>query len=304
MILSISPGKEPMYKFDICHNIVILLKELFKNNGPDEDDYQLIFSMIDQVSVDQIDAFRTAMQPILNPGTIIGFSFTKPFGYNGDFFIIEKIYQHYVSPDPRYKKWDEFFHTFPAAIAVVNRKKLAKNILADLLMKSPNNQGDVLILGSGPVTEVNEFLNENTESDLKFDLIDLDKRSIDYAKSKNRKFLTKMSFFNCNIIRFNPVKTYDLIWSAGLFDYFKDKHFVYLLKKYYEYLNPGGEMIIGNFAAGNPSRKIMEILGDWFLVHRSPDELKNFALQAGIHPSMMEVDHEPLGINLFLRIRK
>jgi hypothetical protein len=77
-----------------------------------------------------------------------------------------------------------------------------------------------------------------------------------------------------------------------------------LLKKYYEYLNPGGEMIIGNFASGNPSRKIMEILGDWFLVHRTPDELKNFALQAGIPPSKIEVASEPLGINLFLRLRK
>lgn len=293
-----------MSKVDFHQAIDNFLPKLFNKNGPDKEDYPLIFSLVDQISVDEIASFRIAMQPILNPGTIIGFSFTKPFGYNGDFFIIEKIYQNYVSPDTRYKKWDEFFHTFPAAIAVVNRKKLAKNILNDLLLKSPNNQGEVLILGSGPVTEVNEFLTEHPEGVLNFDLIDLDKRAIDFAKTKNRRFLNKMNFFNCNIIRFNPVKTYDLIWSAGLFDYFKDKHFVYLLKKYYEYLNPGGELIIGNFAAGNPSRKIMEILGDWFLVHRSSEELKNFALQAGIHPSKIEVDHEPLGINLFLRIIK
>ena len=63
-------------------------------------------------------------------------------------------------------------------------------------------------------------------------------------------------------------------------------------------------MIIGNFGTANPSRKIMEILGDWFLVHRSIDELKSFALQAGIHPSNIDVDKEPLGINLFLRLRK
>ena len=300
----LTPVIEPMCKVDFHQTIDNFLPELFKNNGPDKEDYALILSIVDQISVDEIEFFRNAMQPILNPGTIIGFSFTKPFGYNGDFFIIEKIYQNYVNPDPRYKKWDEFFHTFPAAIAVVNRKKLAKNILNDLLMKSPNKRGDVLILGSGPVTEVNEFMIEHPESELNFDLIDLDKRAIDYAKSKNRRFLTKMSFFNCNIIRYNPIKTYDLIWSAGLFDYFKDKHFVYLLKKYCEYLNPRGELIIGNFAAGNPSRKIMEILGDWFLVHRSADELRNFALQAGIHPSKIEVDHEPLGINLFLRIKK
>ena len=293
-----------MYKVEFHQTVDILLPGIFINNGPDKQDYQLIFSIIDQISVDEIESFRAAMQPILNPGTIIGFSYTKPFGYNGDFFIIEKIYQNYVSPDPRYKKWDEFFHTFPAAIAVVNRKKLAKDILCQLNTNLANNQGDVLILGSGPVTEVHEFLTEHPESELNFDLIDLDKRAIDYAKAKNRKYLKRMNFNNCNIIRFATDKTYDLIWSAGLFDYFKDKHFVYLLKKYCEFLKPGGEMIIGNFATGNPSRKIMEILGDWFLVHRSSDELRNFALQAGIHPSKIEVASEPLGINLFLRIRK
>ena len=302
--MSITQVNTLKFKEEVHQTIDVLLPEIFINNGPDKQDYQLIFSIIEQISVDEIESFRAAMQPILNPGTIIGFSFTKPFGYNGDFFIIEKIYQNYVSPDPRYKKWDEFFHTFPAAIAVVNRKKLAKDILYQLHADTNNIQGNVLILGSGPVTEVYEFLTENPESRLDFDLIDLDKRAIDYAKAKNRKFLHRMDFFNCNIIRFTPDKTYDLIWSAGLFDYFKDKHFVYLLKKYYEYLNPGGEMIIGNFASGNPSRKIMEILGDWFLVHRSPDELKNFALQAGIPPSKIEVASEPLGINLFLRLRK
>ena len=293
-----------MYIAEYPNQIASLLHKILEKNGPDREDYQQVFSFIEQMEASEIEAFREAMQPILNPGTIIGFSFTKPFGYNGDFFIIEKIYQHYVSSDPRYKKWDEFFHTFPAAIAVVNRKKLAIDVLKGLISKSSEKQGDILILGSGPVTEVYEFLKEHPQSQLQFDLIDLDKRAIDYAKVKNKIFLAKMEFFNCNIIRFTPAKTYDLIWSAGLFDYFKDKHFVYLLKKYYEYLNPGGEMIIGNFGNGNPSRKIMEILGDWFLVHRSTDELIGFALQAGIPASKIEVDSEPLGINLFLRIRK
>ena len=113
-----------------------------------------------------------------------------------------------------------------------------------------------------------------------------------------------MTFYNANVIRFAPKRKFDLIWSAGLFDYFKGKHFVYLLKKYYEYLNDAGEMIIGNFNVENPSRRSMEIMGDWFLYHRSAEELKDFAIQAGIKESKIEVIQEPLGINLFLRVRK
>ena len=63
-------------------------------------------------------------------------------------------------------------------------------------------------------------------------------------------------------------------------------------------------MIIGNFSINNPSRKIMEILGDWYLYHRTPGQLKNFALEVGISEKDLEVISEPLGINLFLKVVK
>lgn len=282
----------------------ITIKSLFDKNGPDDEDFESVLEFVNQLEPDEVEKFREAMKPILNPSTLIGFSFTKPFGYNGDFFIIEKIYQKYANPNPKYKKWDEFIHRLPVAIAVVNRKKLAKEILAELNKNANGESKSVLILGSGPVTEVNEYLIETPGNNLVFDMIDLDQRAIDYAKNKNKPFLKFMNFEKRNVIRYVPEKNYDLIWSAGLFDYFKDKHFVYLIKKFYQHINPEGEMIIGNFGVQNPSRKIMEILADWFLYHRSEEELIGFAQQAGIPPKNVEILKEPLGINLFLRTKK
>lgn len=280
------------------------IRDIFEKNGPDPEDFDSINEFINQLKTEDIDPFREAMKPILHPGTIIGFSFTKPFGYNGDFFIIEKIYQHYVSNDPSCQKWDQFFHRLPAAIAVVNRKKLAIEMLSALNDKSVEKPANVLILGSGPVTEVYEYFKQTEENHLVFDLVDMDQRAIDYAKKKNKDYLQFMSFYNRNVIRFRPDKKYDMIWSAGLFDYFKDKHFVYLLKQYYECVAPGGHMIIGNFNLNNPSRRIMEVLGDWFLYHRSEEELRLFAAQAGISSEYTDVICEPLGINLFLTVCK
>ncbi len=280
------------------------IKDILKKNGPDQEDFESVVELIDRLQADDIEPFRKAMQPILHPGTIIGFSFTKPFGYNGDFFIIEKIYQHYVSSDPSCQKWDQFFHRLPAAIAVVNRKKLAIEMLSELNQVSEGRTTNVLILGSGPVTEVHEYFRQTPDNHLVFDLVDMDQRAIDYAEKKNKDYLNFLTFYNRNVIRFRPEKKYDLIWSAGLFDYFKDKHFVYLLKQYYEYVASGGKMVIGNFNLNNPSRRIMEVLGDWFLYHRSEEELRQFALQAGIPPEYTDVICEPLGINLFLTLGK
>ena len=280
------------------------INNIFLKNGPDKEDYIEFFSLVDQIKVEDIEDFRKLISPILNPNSLFGFSYTKPFGYNGDFFIIEKIYQHYVNHDEKYRKWDIFLHSAHAVIAVVNRKTLAIEIFENLNKKAMGLQKDVMILGSGPVTETFEFFEKNPESTLVFDMLDMDKRAIAYAKNKNKNYLDRMTFHNINVIRYTPEKKYDLIWSAGLFDYFKGKHFVFLLKKYYEYLKEDGELIIGNFNTENPSRRAMEIMGDWFLYHRSADELKNYALQAGVEESKIDVFQEPLGVNLFLRVKK
>lgn len=278
--------------------------EIIAKNGPDKEDYEIFYKLVDRVKAEDVEAFRKKISSILNPDSLFGFCYTKPFGYSGDFFIIEKFYQYYINSDERYRKWDEFIHASGAVIAVRNRKTLAIEIFEKLNEKAMGVRQDVLILGSGPVTETYEFFERNPDNSLIFEMLDLDKRAIAYAKNKNRKYLNAMTFHNANVIRYTPEKKFDLIWSAGLFDYFKSKHFVYLLKRYYEYLKEGAEMIIGNFNSENPSRRSMEIMGDWFLYHRSADELKHYAIQAGIDESKIDVIQEPLGINLFLRVKK
>ena len=290
-----------MSQSEILSSLESFVFDILNRKGPQPEEYDKILDLVDAIPAEMTTSFRELMKPILHPGTIIGFSFTKPFGYNGDFFIIEKIYQKYVNQDENCRRWDVFFHHLPAAIAVVNRKKLAIEQFKRL-NSSVGKSGNVLILGSGPANEVNEYLLQTNDNKLTFDMIDLDQRAIDYAANKNKDFLHLLTFHHKNVIRYNPECSYDMIWSAGLFDYFKDKHFVHLIRKYYSHLKPGGEMIIGNFNTENPSRRIMELLGDWFLFHRSADELKSFAAQADVPEGHTEVIAEPLGINLFLRM--
>jgi extracellular factor (EF) 3-hydroxypalmitic acid methyl ester biosynthesis protein len=97
---------------------------------------------------------------------------------------------------------------------------------------------------------------------------------------------------------------YDLIWSAGLFDYFKDKHFTFLIRKYINCLEEDGEMVISNFSTKNPTKRLMEVLSDWYLNLRTESDLFRIASDANINKELVSVDKEPLGINLFLKIRK
>jgi hypothetical protein len=76
-----------------------------------------------------------------------------------------------------------------------------------------------------------------------------------------------------------------------------------MISKYYKYLTEGGEFIIGNFSNSNPTRRLMEVLSDWYLNHRSKNDLVRMALEANAEEDSVDVDMEELGVNLFLRIK-
>src|SRR5664280_2506901 len=98
------------------------LDYLIKNGGPEPCDYEEFSSIINKLDIADINDFREKIKTILNENTLIGHAFIKPYGYPGDFVLLNKIYQFDVNEDLRYKNWDLLFQNQPAAFAVRNRK--------------------------------------------------------------------------------------------------------------------------------------------------------------------------------------
>jgi SAM-dependent methyltransferase len=278
------------------------LTSLVEKGGPESDEYQEFTAIVNNLENEEMDAFREIIKDSLNENTLIGHGFVKPFGYPGDFSIIHNIYRKYVNPDRRYSNWDRFFQDQAGAHAVRNRKDYFLRRCREL-EQTGRKEIKVLILGCGPATDVHEYLEENPGSRIHFDLVDFDQNAIDFAGSQNEKFSSSIDYFRINVLRFKPYLWYDLIWSAGLFDYFKDRHFVYMINKYYKYLADDGEYIIGNFSTSNPTKRLMEVLSDWYLNHRSKNDLVRMALEADAVEDHVKVEMEELGVNLFLRIK-
>lgn len=277
------------------------LLSLVEKGGPEPYEYGEFTAIVNNLEDDELDGFREVIRDALNKNTMIGHGFVKPYGYPGDFSIIHNIYRVYVNPDRRYTNWDRFFQDQAGAHAVRNRKEYFLRRCREL--DGGDSEKRILILGSGPATDVHEYLEENPGSGIHFDLVDFDQNAIDFAKHQNIRFSDSIDYFRINVLRFKPCQWYDMIWSAGLFDYFKDRHFVYMIGKYFKYLAEGGEFIIGNFSNSNPTRRLMEVLSAWYLNHRSKYDLVRMALEAEAREENVEVDMEELGVNLFLRIK-
>lgn len=258
----------------------------------------------DVLSPEQKEKLKEAYGDAMTPKTLQGHVLIKPHGYAGDYEIIDRFYTFHTSPDERLAKWDDFAQNLPAVKAVRNRKTYIKNLLASKLQEHNNCEPfKMLNLASGPARDLYEFFEENPDAYLSAECIDLDKDAIAYATSLLGVHNSNVKFHNKNILRFNTDTQYDLVWSAGLFDYFNDDVFKRLLTRFMRNVKPGGELVVGNFCTSNPDIDYMELI-DWILNHRSTEDLTRLAMECGIAKENITVDKEPEGVNLFIRIRK
>jgi len=278
------------------------MKKMVSQGGPEQHQYDEFTEVVNNIELYNYRRFREIIISTMNENTMHGFGYIKPYGYSGDFMIIDRIYKNWVSPFENLKKWDIFYHTLHAPKAVRNRKEYFLEFFSE---KASISKGlKVLILGSGPATDVFEFFEKHPMNNIHFTLVDFDQNAIEYSKKKNKKYASKIKFVHANVFFYKYSEKYDFIWSAGLFDYFKEKHFVFMINKYYNALKPNGLFIIGNFSIDNPTTVFMELFSDWYLNYRSVGDLKRLAGYAGINENKIFVNMEPLGVNLFLQLQK
>jgi 16S rRNA G966 N2-methylase RsmD len=235
----------------------------------------------------------------------------KPFGYAGDFLIIDDIYTNTSEGEGLGRIWDEYFLKTAASIATRNRKEDFKRIVHDFASRLPHKEIKVLDLASGPAREWIEF-NESypdLSSKLKILCVDHDQHSIDYAQKilKESGVKLNITFLKKDAIRLalskDPKKYLDhdfhIIYSTGLFDYLPDDVAARLIKNLKILLvEAGGLLTISNYteAINNPSRLYMEWGGDWDLIYRSEQGFCEFFKLAGFDPQKIKMKYEPLKV--------
>lgn len=242
----------------------------------------------------------------------------KPLGYAGDYEMMNMLYR------PRAEGTDLFGRALnlyatgeTAARANVNRIHYLVEKIEAAIERCPGRRVRLASIGSGPAQEIATLLTEKPALGRVLDvaLIDQESRAIAYCE---RSFSSLMQSTGA-LVRVIPESVRrllsgralsaalgerDFVYSAGLFDYLSDRMFAALLSTLYDALVPGAMLAVGNVADENPSRWAMEYFSEWFLMHRSSDELLAFGQDLRPRPSSVRVESEPLGVNLFLVIER
>lgn len=297
----------PLGPCDDLSAICNTFSDLVQDGGPDEARYPCMKRMMDRIADLRAqgvisDTMNHQLWDDLgrvgSTDTLMGFIYRRPHGYAGDFEIIDKLYTGHVADDPMLRRWDQWIQALDASQAVRNRKAYCCELLQTLARRQSNAR--VLNVGSGPCRDIAEALPQVHHA-LHVTCVDIDPAGIEYGKHVLGPLVKQVDFVERNVLRLRFRNEFDLVWSAGLFDYLDDRQFTVALKRLLMATKPGGEIVVGNFSTANPSRSAMEF-GNWCLYHRSEEQLRQLAAAAGADPAITDVVAEPLGVNLFLRI--
>lgn len=239
-------------------------------------------------------------------------SFFKPRGYAGDYEMMNNVYFNELRGKNLFGKCvQRFFTDSSAGKAVKNRAVFLTNKIVALCQQVENPK--ILGVASGPAREIQKMFIEHPELAKKCEihLLDQDDEALKFSQREIYEICRKQNiqpnihFHNLaikNVISDGlHIQDFDLIYSAGLFDYFTDPVAQFAANRLYMALKTGGQLIIGNFNTNNPTQFVMEALGDWYLIYR--DEQMLIELFSKVS-TQLHIEKEPENVNLFAVMKK
>ena len=245
----------------------------------------------------------------------------KPLGYPGDYEVMNYVYaRQFEGPNLFGRAVSYAFLQAPASIAVRARKDMVRDRLRALVQGWQKQRTiRILSVAAGPAQEVFELLNGLTEipAPIEIILFDQDHAALAYGYGRLIETIAakwagrvRVTFLHDSIRRllkdpeiFRSFGTFDAIICAGLYDYLRIPTAIDLTRNMYARLNEGGEAYIGNMAVENPSRWFMEHHLDWVLIHRTRDEMRDFAREAA-PDAVISIMEETSGVNPFLCVQR
>ncbi len=259
--------------------------------------------------------FREQLKALVYQSPFAHRSLQKPFGYAGDYEMMNLIYHNERLGKSLFGRCMErcfLEHAEPQAVRNRVEYLLAKIRLT--VKEKPGKKVTVLSVACGPAMEVQKFIEQAPQAELdavEFHLLDQDLGALKHVQRRLRKIATGMGKKVEVKLIGTTIKNmihsglehegYDLIYSAGLFDYFTDQVATLAASVLYESLAPGSRLIIGNFDVSAPTRFGMSMVFDWNLIYRTGEDLRRIF---GIPGAALSIEKEDCGVNLFCNLAK
>lgn len=231
-------------KYKVFSNIFKNITEEVGDNGLDESDYSELRTLFKE------RFFPHALESNFGKRAI-----QWPEGYPGDHITLEYLYKGFPDSESLFGKYvDLYLVSRHLGVGVRERKNMLSKIIEDYIFS--NDCKTILNIGCGSCRELYDIGIKLNSFDGEISCLDFDENALDFSKKTlvSRSIdIDNISFVKMNVLKLtnstfmrNNLGSFDLIYSAGLFDYIQDKGLKRIFNSLYENLNEGG-MIIAPF---------------------------------------------------------
>jgi extracellular factor (EF) 3-hydroxypalmitic acid methyl ester biosynthesis protein len=259
---------------------------------------------------------RKMLRDFIGSSEVLARTNAKPRGYAGDSEVMRLLYENEFRGPTIFS---QFMHKYPVEVAAAQAVRNRRHLVGEWIRERMATHGAdaplrVLSVACGPAEELQEVLLTPADvARVDFTLLDQDPEALSQAAEVVERVARKIgakphATMVCTSVRTMLGKskpderTYDFVYSMGLFDYLTDTTATAVLSWLYSRLAPNGELVVGNFHARNPSRVFMDYWADWTLWYRNEGQM--LRLVDSLPGAKTRVDFEESGCQIFLHIMK
>ncbi|HQX83634.1 MAG TPA: hypothetical protein PKW63_17835 [Vicinamibacterales bacterium] len=206
--------------------------------------------------------------------------FDKPRGYAGDAVLLDYIYGSAPVPEGTTDRGRAILSWMRRESTGFASVRWRRDFFASRLdaLAATVSRPRVAVIAGGHFREGQRSLAVRSRAFDTLQLIDQDPASLDVvAHEQAHDGVTPVEASVRDIITGrHTLDGMDFIYSAGLYDYLAPRFATRLTAQLFDALRPGGTLIVANFVRMMEDGW-MEALMDWWLLYRTPDEVREFS---------------------------
>lgn len=220
-------------------------------------------------------------------------AFDKPRGYAGDAVMMDMIYRSEAPAGTSALGQAIFAATTraPMCLSVRYRRVLLRSLIDDVAAALPG--GRMLSVASGHCRELEGSLVATPAFGGEFVALDQDPLSCAEVAASTvgqRVRVVNQGVRELMARGHSDLGQFDLIYSAGLYDYLSDGLARRLTSQLLSLLRPGGRLLIANFVPSGSARGYQELFMDWNLILRNEADMRLLCAAAGAEQASTFVD--------------
>jgi len=253
------------------------------------------------------------LYPLLKGCPLHSRSHDKPSGYAGDYQTM------LLCSGPDYlagSLYDRFLYWVARNYTMVRTVPARQRVVAKAISEAAAATGGprkVVSIASGPALEIQEFVRTMQPAPMRFVLVDQDEAALAYANDKITAAIlanprlddeVEVECLHLSVRQLMKPDTEELsasiarlrdanlIYSAGLFDYFPDGVAQKLLMRLYDLLGTGGRLFVGNLRETPDTTWLLDYVLNWPLVYRTRESMQSLASVLKPAPRTLRIDFD------------